>query len=218
MKEMYFTPENIRTVSKEMLSKYSGARKRHNTAIAPENTALLIIDMQRYFLDSDSHANIPSAPFIIPNIRKLAESFLNRDLPVICTRHINSPENANLMGKWWRSLLMEDDPKSALIPELDIPSAVLLNKTQYDAFYETDLNEILARNHISQVVITGVMTHLCCETTARSAFVRGFNVFLPVDATATYNREFHQSSLQNLSHGFAVPLLTEDVTAVVERL
>lgn len=113
---------------------------------------------------------------------------------------------------------MEDDPKSALIPELDIPSAVLLNKTQYDAFYETDLNEILARNHISQVVITGVMTHLCCETTARSAFVRGFNVFLPVDATATYNREFHQSSLQNLSHGFAVPLLTEDVTAVVERL
>jgi isochorismate hydrolase len=55
------------------------------------------------------------------------------------------------------------------------------------------------------------MAHLCCETTARSAFVRGFEVFFVVDATATYNRQFHQSTLINLAHGFAIPVLTQEV-------
>ncbi|MCP4152595.1 MAG: isochorismatase family protein, partial [bacterium] len=64
---------------------------------------------------------------------------------------------------------------------------------------------------ITRVIITGVMTHLCCETTARSAFVRNFEVYFTIDATATYNREFHKSTLLNLSHGFASPVLTSDI-------
>jgi len=61
------------------------------------------------------------------------------------------------------------------------------------------------------VVICGVMTHLCCETTARSAFMRGFEVFFTVDGTATYTEAFHRASLLNLSHGFAVPVLVENI-------
>ena len=48
------------------------------------------------------------------------------------------------------------------------------------------------------------MTHLCCETTARSAFVHGYEVFFLVDGTATYNQDFHRASLMNLAHGVAV--------------
>ncbi|HDR06062.1 MAG TPA: isochorismatase family protein, partial [Candidatus Coatesbacteria bacterium] len=54
-------------------------------------------------------------------------------------------------------------------------------------------------------------TELCCETTARSAFVRDFDVFFPVDATAAYTEELHRASLLTLAHGFAVPLLTEEL-------
>jgi len=76
-------------------------------------------------------------------------------------------------------------------------------KAQYDAFYETALENILRSSGSEQVVVTGVMTHLCVEATARSAFVRGFAVFVPADGTATYNRDFHAASLLNLSHGTA---------------
>ncbi|KAF1077968.1 isochorismatase family protein [Methanogenium sp. MK-MG] len=218
MKEMYFSPENIAGKSEQILSKYSGLRKRHKNDFLPENAALLIVDMQRYFVDSDSHANIPSAPAIVPKIKNLADAFIKMDRPVICTCHMNSSGNANLMEKWWKNLLLADDAKSNLIPELDIPSAIILKKTQYDAFYETDLNDILTMQKISQVVITGVMTHLCCETTARSAFMRGFSVFFPIDATATYNEEFHEASILNLSHGFAVPVLTKELMMAMDTI
>ena len=60
-------------------------------------------------------------------------------------------------------------------------------------------------------MICGVMTHLCCETTARDAFMRGFDVYFVMDATATCNEELHLSSLLTLSHGFAVMVETEEV-------
>jgi isochorismate hydrolase len=59
------------------------------------------------------------------------------------------------------------------------------------------------------------MTHLCCETTARSAFMRGLQVFIAVDGTATYSEAFHRASLLNLSHGFALPVLVDEI---LERL
>jgi isochorismate hydrolase len=68
---------------------------------------------------------------------------------------------------------------------------------------------------VEQLVITGVTTHLCCESTARSAFMRGFAVFLAIDATATLNRELHIASLQALAHGCAVPLLAADLLAAL---
>lgn len=56
---------------------------------------------------------------------------------------------------------------------------------------------------IKEVIVTGVMTNLCCETTAREAFVRGFRVFFSTDATATSLPELHDATLKNLAYGFA---------------
>jgi isochorismate hydrolase len=115
------------------------------------------------------------------------------------------------MGRWWRDLIKQDEERSLITREFDTNQATTILKNQYDAFYGTDLENILRREGITQVVITGVMTHLCCETTARSAFMRGFEVFFTVDGTATYNEEFHRATLLNLAHGFAVPVLMEEL-------
>jgi len=61
------------------------------------------------------------------------------------------------------------------------------------------------------VLITGVMTHLCCETTAREAFVRDFKVFFAIDGTATKSDDLHVASLKTLTDGFAIPVTTEEV-------
>src|SRR4030042_1513571 len=91
----------------------------------------------------------------------------------------------------------------------------LIQKSQYDAFYHTQLNELLHTSGVTQVVLCGVMTHLCCETTARSAFMHGFEVFFPVDGTATYNLAYHRASLLNLAHGFANLVFINDLLATI---
>ena len=194
-----------------MLQELKTFREGHKLDLRPGHCALLILDMQGFFLDESSHAHIPSALAIIPKVKSLMTAFLNNKLPVILTRHLNTKKDANLMDKWWRDLITEENPLSEITPEFKYPDAIVIKKTQYDAFYRTSLEDMLRKNGITQIVIAGVMTHLCCETTARSAFVRGFEVFFTIDGTATYNEDFHRATLLNLSHGFAIPVLCEEI-------
>jgi isochorismate hydrolase len=180
-------------------------------ALLPGQSALLVLDMQEYFLAPEAHAFIPSAPAIIPNLQKLIAVFEKRNRPVIFTRHLNTPENSRAMSRWWRDLITSENPLSSISAKLDTQDHTVLIKSQYDAFYQTQLARTLHNLNISQVIISGVMTHLCCETTARSAFVQGFDVFFMADATATYNQDFHLASLRNLAHGFATLQLTSQV-------
>ncbi|HSG28652.1 MAG TPA: isochorismatase family cysteine hydrolase, partial [Candidatus Krumholzibacterium sp.] len=91
----------------------------------------------------------------------------------------------------------------------------VIEKTQYDAFFHTDLEAILNAAGIKRLVLTGVMTHLCVETTARAAFTRGFEVFVPADAVATFDSQLQEGSLRAMAHGFAVPLLSGDILGVM---
>ncbi len=211
MKSSYFTSETINDKSLEILGKLEKYVGRHKVDFIPEKSALLILDMQKFFLEERSHAYIPSALPIIPKIKSLAEAYKLMGLPIIYTRHLNTGKDAMLMGKWWRDFITEDSDLSEIIPKLIIPDSIVIRKTQYDGFYRTNLEDILREKEIDQLIITGVMSHLCCETTVRSAFVRGFTVFFPIDGTATYNEDFHWATFLNLSHGFAVPVLTEEL-------
>lgn len=215
MKEQYFAPGSIKKESLALLEDIQSLVRVKNPSLIPGSTpgtsALLVLDMQRFFLDPQSHAFIPSAPAIVPGILKLRKMFVDNDMPVIYTRHVNTPADGGLMNFWWCDLIRPGNPLSLLIEELPAPLDGTLDKTRYDAFLYTGLEERLKQMGVRQVIITGVMTHLCCESTARSAFMRDFEVLFAIDGTATYNRQFHHSTLLNLAHGFAVPLLVEDI-------
>lgn len=214
-KETYFTFDNIREESQAMLAQLQPGLRPRSAAFIPEHSALLVLDMQRYFLDLHSHACIPSAPAILPGIQQLIHAYAQSGLPIIFSRHLNTTEDAGNMASWWRDLISGDRPESMLTPELDTSSGTILHKSQYDAFMKTDLEADLRARWVRSVVISGVMTHLCCESTARSAFMRGFEVFFLVDATATYNRAFHLASQLNLAHGFASLQRTTDILAAL---
>ncbi len=204
MKEAYFLPDTLQPLAKQWLESYGKPRKALRQHFNIQEASLLILDMQRYFLEEISHAWVPSAKNIIPGLNAAANYFRNEGRPVIATQHINSSENARMMASWWSELILEDHQLVDLDPDLDINPQEILQKSQYDAFFESSLESRLREQGVKQVVIGGVMTHLCCETTARSAFVRGFEVFFLVDGTATYNRDYHQAALLNLAHGAAV--------------
>ncbi|NOQ39243.1 MAG: isochorismatase family protein [Anaerolineales bacterium] len=211
MKEQYFSPVTINDLSRQWLKAYSWPKRTESQLFDIERAALLILDMQGYFLNPDSHAYIPSAKAIVPGLNQVAAYFRSKKRPVIATKHINTVENAGMMGSWWSELITDNHSLSDIHPDLGIIRSEILSKSQYDAFYQSELATVLNTSRIDQLVIGGVMTHLCCETTARAAFVRGFEVFFLVDGTATYNREYHQASLQNLAHGFAVLTTIEDL-------
>ncbi|MBN2550890.1 MAG: isochorismatase family protein [Anaerolineales bacterium] len=216
MKEAYYSPESIERKAQEFCQQLEQRQRRRLERFIPRRSALLALDMQAYFFEPASHAFIPSAPAIVPGIQALVRLYLQHQLPVIFTRHLNTPENAASMATWWKQLILPGDPLSEIIPSLDLSRGVVVHKSQYDAFYHTSLEDLLRSQEVSQVVICGVMTHLCCETTARSAFMRGYEVFFTVDGTATYNAEHHWAALLNLAHGFATPALTQEIAAALE--
>jgi|MudIll2142460700_1097286.scaffolds.fasta_scaffold105787_2 isochorismate hydrolase len=215
-KEAYFTPDTLARTAQEMLAQCQHLTCQNPLPIYLAQSALLVLDMQHYFLEPDSHAFILSAPVIIPGLMRLVQAYTARNLPVYFTRHTNSPQDAGQMAVWWRDLIHPQSPASAIIPEFDLSNGQVIEKSQYDAFFNSALETSLAAHQVKQVVIGGVMTHLCCETTARSAFTRGYQVYFLVDGTATYNRQFHQASLLNLAHGFATILRVEDILAALE--
>jgi isochorismate hydrolase len=212
MKEAYFQPENIEEISLSWLSEFGSGQSSKKQTFTMDQAALLILDMQDYFLDPGSHAFVPAGQAIIPRLNRVIREFRNAGRPVLATRHLNDTENAGRMATWWSDLITAEHPRSEIHTDLDIGEEEILIKTQYDAFYGSELEHRLSQQEISQLVIGGVMTHLCCETTARSAFVRGWEVFFLIDGTATYEQEFHRASLRNLSHGIAVLTTTDSLT------
>ena len=218
MKTAYFTPGRIKDQALLLFDQMPDHLRAVKSTINPEKSALLILDMQSYFLEPSAHAFIPSAPAIVPGLTQLASKYFALDLPVIFTQHLNSAQDAGSMATWWNDIIKIEDPLAAIIPEFDYSNRYVIPKTQYDAFYQTDLKEHLTSRDVSQVVVSGVMTHLCCETTARSAFMHGFEVFFLIDGTATYNKEHHLATLLNLSHGFATPILVSQIQVALEDL
>jgi len=212
-REDYFTSATIHAAAQAMARELPVNRRAG--AFSPADAALLVIDMQRYFLDAGSRAFLPAAPAIIPPVNALIAAFKKAARPVCFTRHGNDLQGGGPMAAWWRESLGRDHPLGQIDAALDTAGLPVIEKTQYDAFFNTDLESRLRQSHARQLVISGVATHLCCESTARSAFVRGFAVFMAIDGTATWNRELHFASLRGLAHGCAVPLMSSDLIAAL---
>ena len=215
MKERYFTIQSLERQAQELYQQVANASPNKAISFQLQRSALLVLDMQAYFLDASSHAYIPSAEAILNGIIQLIEEYFTHGRPIIFTQHINTTSNAGMMSAWWKDLITSRNPLHKIIPEINLSKGTLIKKSQYDAFYQTQLDELLHASGVTQVVICGVMTHLCCETTARSAFMHGFEVFFTVDGTASYNMAYHRSSLLNLAHGFANLVFVNDLLATI---
>ena len=217
MKEKYFTAETIEEESQALIEEvkyYSGSRKFR---IDVRHMALLVIDMQNYFLDPNEHAFIPSAPSIFPNVKRIMQVCKELGVPTILTRHVNSRDNAGLMGIRWHEVIRDGDPRSDIHPDIISIGGEVLVKSQFDAFHGTKLEKRLKAAGVRQIVLTGVMTNLCCETTARSAFVKGFEVIMPVDATAAYNYEFHLATFLNMAYIFSRPITSRELISAMNE-
>jgi len=191
-----------------------------NIVFTPQTSALLVIDMQQYFCNPSSHAYFKDSTTILPNIHQLITAYRQQSLPVLFTRYaLLQTENPGAIGRWWNDVLYDDNKMSSIIDALcPLPQESVIRKTQYSAFFKTDLDKILKDHQVTTIVITGVLTHLCCETTARDAFMRNYDIFFVSDATASDSKPLHSASLATLSDGFATISTTNEVCAWIKAL
>jgi isochorismate hydrolase len=212
MGEYYLTNSNKLSKPNDWLNNINFSQSKYERfKFNIENSSLLIIDMQNFFLNKKSHAYLPSSSVIIPNINSLISIYREFNQPIIFTYHAyDKKDDPGLMKKWWNDIITKTNPFSKIHNSINISNNdIIIRKTNYSAFIETDLDKILKKLKITRLVITGVMTHLCCESTAREAFMRNYEVFFVIDATATNTEDLHISSLKTLSDGFSIPITTE---------
>uniref|UniRef100_A0A7N0TFN0 Isochorismatase-like domain-containing protein n=1 Tax=Kalanchoe fedtschenkoi TaxID=63787 RepID=A0A7N0TFN0_KALFE len=167
----------------------------------PKKSVLLVIDVQNHFT--------AIAKPILPHLLATIHLCRTASIPIIFTRHCHkSPADYGMLGEWWKKDLIIDGTYDAqLMPEIEAARRKegddVVEKNTYSAFQNTKLEERLRGMGVEEVIVAGVMTNLCCETTAREAFVKGFRVFFSTDATATLNQELHEATLMNMAFGFA---------------
>ncbi|KIY03839.1 uncharacterized protein Z520_00530 [Fonsecaea multimorphosa CBS 102226] len=199
--------------------------------MAPK-TALLVIDMQAFFS--------PMTTTALPNIIKLCEQFSKTSAPIVFTKHghpkaeMVANSTSQLVRKWGVSgSIGEGAPEGEMLPELhkflpknfrtkhvtlgeSLPEPTspefpkLVPKNTYDGFIHTPLSTILEHAKIERVVVVGVMTDCCCDTTARAAFNRGYETWLLSDACGSANGRQHKAGLQGFEFAFGEVMTTHE--------
>jgi isochorismate hydrolase len=166
--------------------------------IDSKHSALLVIDLQTYFQQIVQP--------VLENIQKVIHFCRQKNIPIIFTQHghTDAASDGGILGEWWGQVILHGTRDWKFIPEMKIePEDLVLQKKRYSAFFETNLEKLLRSKGIKDLIISGVMTNLCCETTARDAFMRDYRVFFLIDGTATGKEDYHLATLKNLGYGFA---------------
>jgi len=210
-KELYFSLSNRKEKIHEWLTMCKETKSHQPFKLNLDKAALLVLDMQNFFVDKNSHAYVPSVGSIIPTINSLISFMSDKKRPIIYTRHITSDKSDDLMRKWWRDDISSDDQLSEITNFIDSEKGIVITKNKYSVFYSNEFTKLLKESPVEQLIITGVMSHLCCETTARDAFMNGFEVFFVVDGTATYSEHLHIGTIRAISHGFGICLSSEEI-------
>lgn len=142
--------------------------------------ALLIVDMLNDFLVDGAPLQVPGGLDIVPNIRREIGKVRQEGIPVIhaCDRHAPDDPEFN----HWPPHAVKGTPGADIVEGL-IPQAgdIVVEKTRYDAFLGTDLDERLKALGIDTIILTGVTTEICIHYTGAQAVMRGYRVEIPPD-------------------------------------
>lgn len=196
------------------------------------NPALLVVDMQNDFVRVGAALEVVDARATIPANKALIDLFRARNLPVVYTKFITFPAPV-LLWEWspqalpptkccWKGHrrfypdIGREEECTAVIDELaPRPGEHQVEKFNYGAFHATSLEFILRSMGVESVVVTGTVTQICVEETARQAFHHGFRTTLVRDAVSSFDPELHAATLKNFASKFG---WVEESSTVIRQI
>jgi nicotinamidase-related amidase len=201
--------------------------------LRPESTALIVVDMQNDFVRVGAPLEVPDARETIDVHLELLEWFRGRKRPVVFTRFIAGP-SPTLVWEWspqiappvcccWPGFkraygdIEGERDCVAVIDELaPLPGEAQIDKYGYNAFHRTSLSDRLNAQGVNTVLITGTVTQICVEDTARGAFHEGFQAAVISDAVSSYAPELQRASLQTLSMKYGRVMTASEALSEME--
>lgn len=205
----------------------------------PSQVALVVIDMQRDFIEPDGFGaslgnDVSLLGAIVPTVRRLMDGFRAAGLPVIHTRECHRPDLSDcppakrLRGKpalrigdegpMGRVLIAGSSGAEIVEPLAPLPGEIVIDKPGKGAFYATDLENVLQERGIKQLIFAGVTTEVCVQTTMREANDRGYECLIATDATESYFPEFKAAALKMITAQGGIVGWAAPVDAILERL
>jgi nicotinamidase-related amidase len=198
------------------------------------NPALVVVDMQNDFVRVGAPLEVPMARETIPVHQQLLAACRALAIPVIYTRFIAGPKWM-LVWEWspmhappvcccWPGFQRQygdsDGPLdcAAIIAELaPQPGDLVVDKFGYDAFHQTNLADLLRAHHARSVLVTGTVTQICVEETARGSFSQGYPTTIIADAVSSYLPDLHDATLRNFALKFGWVSSAADVIAELRQ-
>lgn len=203
------------------------------------HVALMVIDMQRDFLEpggfGDSLGNdVSRLQAIVPTVKRLLQGCRSLHIPIFHTLEghkpdlSDCPESKRKRGKGDKTIgdqgpmgriLVLEEPGNGIISELaPLPDEILIPKPGKGAFYNTNLEFLLQERRVTHLIMAGVTTEVCVQTTMREANDRGYECLLVEDATASYFPEFKRSTLEMIRAQGAIVGWTSTSDRVLQGL
>ena len=197
-------------------------RQTFERVLAPERgrTALLVVDMQRGFLDPGEALEVPQAREIVPRVGALLEVFRSKRLPVAFTEFVYSQKVPLLVGELHpehkparpgeptgfgrpSSNCLENHPSVQTVAELaPRPGELVIRKHGYDAFAGTPLDGALRARGVTSLVVTGTLTDICVLASVVGAFHREYRVTVVEDGVATLWPEIQRATLDIIGRAY----------------
>lgn len=203
-----------------------GGRLHVHDTLDPARTALVVVDMQTAFLKPGLPSEVPMAREVVPSINRLAVAFRAAGGSVVW---VTTTFDENIFTEWSSFLggtvspemakqiarqLMEGAEGHPLWPDMEAEDGDMRSvKRRFSAFIQgsSDIEAQLRSRGIDTLAVTGTLTNVCCEATARDAMMRNFHVIMVTDGNATYTDAIHNASLTSMSINFADVMTTDEV-------
>ena len=170
---------------------------RATWTLRPERAALLVHDMQRYFLRPYDHAAEP-IPALVANIAALTAAARAAGVPVFYTAQKGNQDRRDrgLQADLWGPGMSRAPEHQDILPEVAAAEGdFVLTKHRYSAFQRSNLETLMRARGRDQLIVCGVYAHIGCQLTAGEAFQRDIEPFFVADALADFSREKHMAAI-----------------------